>query len=350
MNEIAAERTGVLAFAPVLWRVALLAVACNTTGAFAHHSPGSTYYTDRIVEIEGEIEALVWRNPHVRFTIAVAAADGRVESWDVEGAPVTRLHRAAVSADVVAVGQRVTIAGNPSRQPDHRLYARNMLLADGREVLLGSPRPRWTTATVGTGRDSTPGDSAGDPALGLFRVWSADATRLEIDADREFLTAAARAAEAAWNPFAPDNPFLGCTRGMPTLMESPNPIEFVDRGDRLLLRMESFDAERTIWLAPDAIAADAPPTLLGHSFGHWDGAALVVATDRISWRHYSQVGWPSSDALTLVERFVPSADGARLAYSLTVTDPALFTQPMTFEKSFVWVPGDAVLPFDCAER
>ena len=347
MSRSAAHLQGSSACKRLLAPILAAGIACFATAAVAHHSPGSVYHTDQIVEIDGEVEALVWRNPHVRFTIAVRDEHGNVESWAVEGAPVTRLHRADVSPDIVAVGQRVKIAGNPSRRPDHRLYARNMLLADGREVLLGSPRPRWTSVTVGTGRDSTPGDRAGDAALGLFRVWSADETRLEIDADRTFLTDAARAAEAAWDPFAPGNPFLGCTRGMPTIMESPNPVEFIDRGDRIVLRMESFDTERTIWLTPDAIAADAPPTLLGHSRGRWEGSTLVVVTNRIGWRHYSQVGWPSSEALELVERFVPSDDGARLGYELTVTDPALFTQPVTFTKSWVWVPGDVVLPFDC---
>ena len=334
-----------------LARLGILAiVVCGAWSvARAHHSPGSVFHTDRIIEIEGEIEALIWRNPHVRFTVAVTGEDGQVETWDVEGSPVTRLTRADVTPDIVAVGQRVRFAGNPSRRADSRLYARNLLLTDGREVLLGTREPRWKSTTLGIGRASTRTDDAGDGGLGLFHVWSADRTRLEIDADREFLSDAARAAEAAWDAFSPDNPFVGCTRGMPTIMESPNPVEFIDRGDRIVLRMESFDTVRTIWMTPDAVAADAPATLLGHSFGRWDGDTLVVTTDRIGWRHYSQVGWPSSEALHLVERFTPSEDGTRLGYTITVTDPALFTQPVTFAKSWAWVPGDQVLPFDCVE-
>ncbi len=215
--------------------------------------------------------------------------------------------------------------------------------------MLDTPDPRWTNNTVGTGSDSTPGVRAGNAALGIFRVWSADGTQIALESEREFLTDTALAAEAAWDALSPDNPFLSCTRGMPTVMESPNPAEFVDRGDHILLRMESFDNVREIWMQPDAISDDAEPTLLGRSIGRWEGETLVVETNRISWRHYSQTGLPSSEDLELLERFTPSADGTRLDYELAVTDPALFTQPVTFAKSFVWVPGDQVLPFDCAE-
>ena len=325
-------------------------IASAPVSAWGHHSPQGIYHTDQTVEIEGQITAIVWRNPHVRFTVAGTDETGEANTWRVESVPVTRLSRAGISADIVAVGQEVRMAGHPSRGPQNLIYASNMLLPDGREVLLDSPDPRWTNNTVGTGRDSTPGVRAGNAALGIFRVWSADETRLELDGDRTYLTDAARSAEAAWNPLAPDNPFLACKRGMPTIMESPNPAEFVDRGDHILLRMESFDTVREIWMRADAIPDDAPPVPLGRSVGRWEGDTLVVETDRISWRHYSQSGLPSSEALALVERFTPSEDGTRLDYSITVTDPALFTRPVTFTKSYVWVLGDQVLSFDCTEN
>ncbi len=49
-----------------------------------------------------------------------------------------------------------------------------------------------------------------------------------------------------------------------------------------------------------------------------------------------------------VERFTVDAAGGKLEYELTVTDPWLFTEPVTLGKSWRWLPGDWVLPFDCA--
>jgi hypothetical protein len=46
---------------------------------------------------------------------------------------------------------------------------------------------------------------------------------------------------------------------MPFAMVSPYPIELVDRGDRVVIRTEAYDLERTAWLTPprDASGADA---------------------------------------------------------------------------------------------
>ena len=50
---------------------------------------------------------------------------------------------------------------------------------------------------------------------------------------------------------------------------------------------------------------------------------------------------------TFLERFVPSADGARLDYTMTIADPKYLTDVVTLEKSWINVPGTQVLPFNC---
>ena len=92
-----------------------------------------------------------------------------------------------------------------------------------------------------------------------------------------------------------------------------------------------------------------PLSILGRSVGRWEGSVLVVETDRINWSYFNQRGLRQSEAIELIERFSPSEDGARLDYELTVTDSQLFTEPAVLTKSWVWVPGDEVLPFDCTE-
>ena len=132
-------------------------------------------------------------------------------------------------------------------------------------------------------------------------------------------------------------------------MEQPNPMEFVDQGDQILLRMEEYDTVRVISMRPALIDESLPPSILGRSVGHWDGSVLVVETDRINWSYFNQRGLRQSEAMKLVERFSPNEDGARLDYELTMTDSALFTEPAMITKSWVWIPGDEVLPFDCVE-
>ena len=117
----------------------------------------------------------------------------------------------------------------------------------------------------------------------------------------------------------------------------PNPMEFVDQGDQILLRLEEYDTVRLISMRSEGSDEAIEATPLGHSVGRWEGRTLVVETDRINWRYFSQNGLLQSEAIELVERFTPSEDGARLDYELTITDPALFTEPAVLTNSWVWV-------------
>ena len=45
----------------------------------------------------------------------------------------------------------------------------------------------------------------------------------------------------------------------------------------------------------------------------------------------------------------PSADGSRLNYQMTVTDPAAFLEPAELELYWIYVPGVTVEPYECAE-
>ena len=336
-----------------------LAAALSITAASAHHSARITYDMDTVIEIQGEITGVTWRNPHVRFTLSGMDEDGESVTWNVESIPVTRLSRVGITPDMLGVGDSVTVAAYPARRPVRDAYAINMLLADGREALLDTPVPRWTNNTVGTGLDETPGTPGADPSLGIFRVWSTDGSFLRTEtrfltdggALDYPLTEAARAAQAAWDPLDPDNPFLTCIpKGMPIIMQQPNPVEFIDEGDRIVFRMEEFDAMRVIHMSGNADGQDAPHSRMGHSIGRWEGNTLVVRTSRINWPYFDQNGLPQSDAVVTVERFTVNEEGSRLDYELIVTDPWLFTEPVTLGKSWRWIPGDEVLPFNCADE
>jgi hypothetical protein len=331
-----------------------IASVAYTTVALGHHAAQVTYQMNQIVEVEGEITRLIWRNPHIRFTLSTTDEQGNAEEWNVESIPVTRLLRVGVSSDLVSAGQVVRVAGHPSRRSTNDVYAINLLLSDGREVLLDSSVARWTDDTLGTGQDVTPGTRSFDPSLGIFRVWSTDGIPLalgSLGSNHGFnLTEEGLAAQAAWDPLSLDNPFRGCApKGVPQIMEQPNPMEFVDQGDEILLRLEEYDTVRVISMLAESPDEAVEPSLLGHSVGRWEGRTLVVETDQISWPYFNQNGLRQSEAIKLLERFTASEDGARLDYELTVTDSTLFTEPAFVTKSWVWVPGDEVLPFDCTE-
>ena len=72
-------------------------------------------------------------------------------------------------------------------------------------------------------------------------------------------------------------------------------------------------------------------------------------TNRINWRYFIQRGLPPSNAIEIDERFTPSEDGSRLYYEISATDPSTFIEPAGITKTWLWVLGDEVLPFDCTE-
>jgi hypothetical protein len=329
---------------------------------YAHHSTAE-YDSNMIEEARGEIVSVLWRNPHVRLQISTAAIDGNAQIWELEGADLTRLDRAGLPHDLVEVGDVVTFAGNPSTRRARRMYVTNLLLPDGREILLRTgAKPRWAseqaietdlapppvataTSTVGDGsffaKVLVPTRGAPVPA------WLRDPP----------LTDEARAKWAGYDAVL-DDPVLGCVSpGMPRVMTRSGPyaIRFVERGSDIVQQNEWFEVDRLIHMDGREPPADQPYTPLGYSAGRWDGDALVVTTTHIDWPYfdlYGLEGVSQSRAMRIVERFTRSDGGATVRYDLTVTDPATFTETVTYDAyvTFRWDPALEFLPYDCIEE
>jgi hypothetical protein len=337
----------------------VLFLAVLPGAAAAHHSFFGRFDTLTLVELEGEVTEVLWRNPHAYLRVR---ADGVV--WEIETSSLTVLRRLGIAEGAIRVGQHVRIAANPPIGEKKEMYARHVLLPDGRELLMNvGLTPRWTQRANAVGDDSLLMAREGDgsrPDLGLFRVWShtrtiarlfPEVTDPAVDINAYPLTPAARAQLAEFDRRT-DNPTANCVpKGMPTIMEAPYPIEFVrqESGD-IELKLEEYDLTRHIYMNSSAARELTAPTPLGDSVGRWDGATLVVMTTRISWPFFSQLGIRQSPAVEIVERFTPSADGSRLDYEMTVTDPATFTRPVVLRQRWLWLPSVTLLPYECTVR
>jgi uncharacterized protein DUF6152 len=333
-------------------------VACSAP-LLAHHSTAE-YDASSIVEARGEVVNVLWRNPHVRFQVSTQSVDGNAQLWEIESADLTRLDRAGLPRDLLEVGDVVTFAGNPSTRRERRMYVTNLLVADGREILLrGNVQPRWSgeraVSTEAPARPATSTPAAGgsfyDKVLVPAREGQAPAWLRDPP-----LTAAARAGKAAYDEVV-DDPVLGCVSpGMPRVMlrSGPYAIRFVERGADLVLQNEWFEIDRLIHMDGRGPAADQPYTPLGYSAGRWEGESLVITTTHIDWPYfelYGLVGVPQSRAMRIVERFTPRDGGATLRYDFSAADPAAFTETITYENyvTFRWQPSIEFLPYDCVE-
>ena len=340
-------------------RFSWLGLICLPVVAFGHHSVSGTFDSESVVEIEGDVAGVTWRNPHIRFTLRAPDASGQPALWQIETTSLSNLRRWEIAPEFMRVGDHVKIAGNPSKRGGNELYALNVLLPDGDEVLLGANlKPRWSGQTVqASARARQRSGDGSRPELGIFRAWSTpegipmlfpENVNDKFDFSKYPLTDAAHAAVAGFDPFT-DSPTLDCApKGMPTIMEEPYPLEFARDGDNIRLRLEEYDTVRTIYMT-DTIPAKPEPARLGLSTGHWeDDHTLVVTTTQPTWPYFDVVGIPQSADSTMVERFTLAQDGSQLDYAITVTDPANFTAPVTLRKHWIYVPGVSVSPYRCS--
>jgi hypothetical protein len=335
--------------------IALLTLAAWSHGLFAHHSTLGVYDVNNVIEIEGTVTQVRWQNPHPTYTVAVAGDNGETVDWRVETGAISTLRLRGLEQSFIKVGDPVRMAGEASNRGRPELFARNLLLPDGREVLISaSSKPRWSggdPARLFQPRfDPTNAAQARREADGLFRVWTSvfgDADSFPLYGAGDYpLTERGAALKAAWDPRT--SPYLTCgTKGMPYVMVTPYPIKFERRGGDIALRFEEFDALRIIHMEGAGRPDDEPFSPQGYSSGRWEGGTLVVETDRIDSPHLYGDGTPQSRAMRTVERFTVSTDESRLDYQLHVEDPEIFTRPMDFDRYWAWRPEIALQPFGC---
>jgi hypothetical protein len=323
--------------------------------AYSHHSSIGIYDEEHPVEIEGIVTEVRWRNPHPSYTVAVTDEQGNTVDWFIETGSVSTLRLRGIDRNFIEVGDRVHLAGQSSLRGRPEMFAENMLLPDGREVLMRAvSKPYWPAGRSGNiyerGVDEVRAAEGRRMAQGLFRVWSPifddPAAYPLYGSGIAALTDEAKAIKAAYDPRA--SGFTECrAKGMPYLMGTAYPLEFVAQGEDILIRIEEFDSQRLIHM--NASASDAPDdhTRLGFSRGHWDGDALVVETNGIEASYLYSDGTPHSDQISLVERFELDEDEERLDYELAITDPAHLTETLEFSRYWVWQPDIRIQPYDC---
>ena len=324
------------------------------SSAPAHHSVSAFYDRDEIAEVEGIVTAFFWRNPHVEVNLVVENANGAQEEWHLEGGALNTLTRRGFRQDMVTIGDRVRGAGNPSRRNQREIFVTNFLLSSGDEIIFTDVNAplRWTDSSQSLSVASTTGEAAAisqTPPTGIFRVWSWGGTihrlRGPISA-----TPAALAARAGWDPLT-DDPALRCEApGMPNANLNPYPIEFIDEGDRIRLRIEEWDAVRVIHMDTGAASGTQAPSLLGYSIGRWEGRTLLIETSRVDAPYLDDSGTPMSENAEIVERFTLSEDENRIDYEVIVMDSQYLAEPAIWDASWIWLPGAEIIPFECTLR
>src|SRR5215510_11564738 len=342
----------------VFWTAALMLVFAVT--ASSHHSFAGQFDPNASMEIEGELIEVRFTNPHGLLKVRTVDR-GKVVVWELETAGASQMVRSGVLREFLVIGDKVRVAGWPPITAKREIHATNLLTSAGRELILfRGATPKFTNGATGNYDYARKREgNKSRPELGLFRIWSFTAVStflLPEDINTNFnlstypMTDAARQSAAKFNRLK-DNPTLNCkaAKGMPMIMENPYPIAISKKGNDIQIQIEEYDLLRTIHMNQTAAPRGTRPSLLGYSVGRMEGNILVVTTTNISYPWFDQAGIPQSEKSVLAERFTPTADGSRLDYTVTVTDPVNLTKPVTLNRYFLDL-GETIVPYKCNER
>jgi len=312
--------------------VAALASFWFAATASAHHSVAAEFDTSQQGSLEGEITAVWFSNPHVRYRLTVTKPDGTTEDWELQGGNVTNLLRQNWTEDSLRVGDKVTATGDLGRGGAKKLNIRRVVTADGRVV--PPPREQGSRPSlneINASPDKNYGYGSPGRPVDITGVWRNDYRwRVTVD-DLEpkptpFTDEGRRIFEATepWHDYS-----LRCLApGLPRVFGAPYNMEIVDAGSHYLFVYIEHNTPRWVWMDGRSAPPNHPSTPMGFSVGRWDGNVLVIETTHLSPGWLDGSGLPMSGRGTrIVERYTPSEDGLSMERIMTIYDP-YYTEPL----------------------
>ena len=107
----------------------------------AHHAFAAEFDGTKPVTLKGTVTKMEWINPHAWLHVDVPGPDGKMVSWMVEGGAPNSLLRRGWNRNSVPPGTTVTVQGFRARDGSNRANGREVTLADGKKLFIGSPGP-----------------------------------------------------------------------------------------------------------------------------------------------------------------------------------------------------------------
>jgi len=122
----------------ILIAAALLAVVYYSSQVWAHHAFSAEFDPNRPLVLKGPVTRVEWVNPHAWIHLEHTNEAGEKEQWMVEGGTPNTLLRRGVNKNTVKPGTYIIVDGYQSKDRSQRANGRNITLADGKKLFMGS--------------------------------------------------------------------------------------------------------------------------------------------------------------------------------------------------------------------
>ena len=147
------------------------------------------------------------------------------------------------------------------------------------------------------------------------------------------------------------NPTLNCLPdGVPHGDLLPEPFKIMHTPGVIVMLYEVETTFRQIFIDGRKLPADMSPTWQGYSVGRWDGDTLVIDSAGFNDRSWLDArGTPRSTDMRIEERF-HRRDYGHMDLTITITDPQIFTKPISFSVVEELLPDTDLLEHYCVEN
>ena len=331
----------------------LLSVLLAFAAPVSSHHSDAGLDMESVQSLEGTITEYSMRNPHTYFVVEAMDASGELVEWEIQTGSAISVARRGWTRESLAIGDRVTATVHAA--VDGRPYAiLRTIEKEGGIVLPTSFNPA-------TGESPLTNVAVSASSSTLEGMWMANSSELVSypgGFDGFFraelrLTERGAAAQAAYDEFSDENPETQCIgRPSPAMIVSSNlyplQIEINEEQQVIMIRIEFWDEERTVYMDGRAHPDISERFHSGHSIGWWEGDTLVVDTTNFTdHRSPYQIGVPSGAQKHVVERYRLIEEGTRIAVDFVLEDPEHIAEPLTHARELIYSPQMEISTYDC---